>query len=61
MIELHTIRNFFPPAMQDIPEFQQYMLKEYILIIILDYLNALHFFYRGKIHALQFRTMCRRS
>ncbi len=39
MIDIQSIKNFFPAEMRDKPEFQQYMIKEYIQCQILEYLS----------------------
>lgn len=38
MIQLEQIKNFFPPYMEEEHTYQKYMLKEYIQLLILDYL-----------------------
>lgn len=38
MIELDYIKNFYPPYISENKNLQKYMLKEYILLLILDYL-----------------------
>ena len=43
MIELHQIKNFFPPDLRDRPTFQKYMLKEYLQLAILDFLAGTTF------------------
>jgi hypothetical protein len=40
MIQLDTIKNFYPPPLRDNALLWKYMLKEYILIMILDYLSG---------------------
>jgi predicted nucleotidyltransferase component of viral defense system len=40
MIRLDQIRNFFPPQVRDNPVHQKYLLKEYIQLMILDYLSS---------------------
>jgi predicted nucleotidyltransferase component of viral defense system len=40
MIRLDQIRGFFPPQVRDNPAHQKYILKEYIQIMILDYLSS---------------------
>lgn len=40
MIQLAQIRNFFPPFLRDDPANQKYLLKEYLLLTILDYLST---------------------
>ncbi|MEI6456943.1 MAG: nucleotidyl transferase AbiEii/AbiGii toxin family protein [bacterium] len=39
MIRPEQIRGFFPPSLREEPAFQKYMLKEYIQLLILDYLS----------------------
>lgn len=43
MMQLEMIKNFFPPAIREIPSFQKYMLKEYIQLLILDFLSTTPF------------------
>ena len=40
MLTLDQIRNFFPPALKDSPAHQKYILKEYLQLLILDYLTT---------------------
>jgi predicted nucleotidyltransferase component of viral defense system len=40
MIEIELIKNFFPQQIQDNSIYHKYMLKEYIQILILDYLST---------------------
>jgi predicted nucleotidyltransferase component of viral defense system len=40
MLELTAIKNFFPAALHDNVFFQKHMLKEYLQLLILDYLSA---------------------
>ena len=40
MIDLDFIRSFFPPAIARESRFDRYMLKEYIQLLILDYLAS---------------------
>lgn len=40
MIQLEQIRNFFPPILRDDPGHQKYLLKEYLLMTILDYVST---------------------
>ncbi|MCR4918713.1 MAG: nucleotidyl transferase AbiEii/AbiGii toxin family protein [Prevotella sp.] len=40
MIELDYIRSFFPPAIATSSRFSRYMLKEYLQLLILDYLST---------------------
>ena len=39
MIDLNYIRSFFPPSIADDRRFDRYMLKEYLQLLILDYLS----------------------
>ncbi|MBN1415507.1 MAG: nucleotidyl transferase AbiEii/AbiGii toxin family protein [Bacteroidales bacterium] len=39
MIKIETIRNFAPSVIRDNPVFYKYLLKEYIQLMILDYLS----------------------
>lgn len=43
MIQLELIKNFFSPAIRENVSFQKYMLKEYIQLLILDYLSTTPF------------------
>ena len=43
MIKLEQIKNFFPPNIQEKAVFNKYMLKEYIQLLILDYLSNTSF------------------
>ncbi len=43
MIELNQIKNFFPPDLRDRPTYQKYMLKEYLQLVILDFLATTNF------------------
>ncbi len=43
MMELENIKNFYPPYIAENKSLQRYMLKEYILILILDYLTTTPF------------------
>jgi len=47
MIRLDQIRSFFPPQIRDNPAHQKYMLKEYLQLLMLDYLSST--FYARKI------------
>ena len=38
MIELEQIKGYFPPQVRDNPAYQKYMLKEYLQLMILDFL-----------------------
>jgi predicted nucleotidyltransferase component of viral defense system len=40
MIRLDQIRSFFTPQLRDNPVHQKYLLKEYIQLMILDYLSS---------------------
>lgn len=40
MIRFKDIKNFYPAYIGDNPQFQKYILKEYFLLTILDYLSA---------------------
>lgn len=40
MIQLDLIRNYFPPEIRNNGSFQKQMLKEYIQLLILDFLSA---------------------
>jgi predicted nucleotidyltransferase component of viral defense system len=43
MMQLELIKNFFPPAIRENASFQKYMLKEYIQLLILDFLSTTPF------------------
>jgi predicted nucleotidyltransferase component of viral defense system len=43
MIQLELIKNYFPPELRDNASFQKHMLKEYILLLILDFLSTTPF------------------
>ncbi len=43
MIQLELIRNYFPAELRERPSFQKYMLKEYIQLLILDFLSSTKF------------------
>lgn len=43
MIKLEQIKNFYPEHLRDNSVFQKYILKEYILLLILDYLSTTSF------------------
>ncbi len=43
MIGVEQIRNFFPPLLRDNPANQKYLVKEYIQLLILDYLATTSF------------------
>ena len=40
MVDLDYIKNFFPPQIADNPLFAKQMLKEYLLLMILDYISS---------------------
>jgi predicted nucleotidyltransferase component of viral defense system len=40
MLSLNQIRNYFPPFLRERNEFQKYFLKEYIQLLILDFLST---------------------
>lgn len=40
MIDIEYIRSFFPPAIACESRFDRYMLKEYLQLLILDYLTT---------------------
>ncbi len=40
MIQLELIRNYFPAGIKDNASFQKYMLKEYLQLLILDFLSG---------------------
>jgi len=40
MMQLELIKDFFPPAIRENATFQKYMLKEYIQLLILDFLST---------------------
>lgn len=40
MIQINDLQNYYPPLVRDDPNFNRYMLKEYIQLLILDYLSA---------------------
>lgn len=43
MMQLELIKNFFPPAIRENAPFHKYMLKEYIQLLILDFLSSTPF------------------
>jgi len=43
MISLEQIYNYFPPNLKDAEHFKKYMLKEYLQLMILDFLSASSF------------------
>lgn len=43
MIDLNYIKNFFPPQIASNPLFAKQMLKEYLLLMILDYISSLEY------------------
>jgi predicted nucleotidyltransferase component of viral defense system len=40
MIRIDDLRNFYPPLVRDNPMHNRYILKEYIQLLVLDYLSA---------------------
>jgi len=46
MIRIEQIKYFFPLPVQDNPVFSQYMLKEYLQLMILEYISTTHFIRR---------------
>jgi predicted nucleotidyltransferase component of viral defense system len=40
MIRLEQIQNYFSPPIRNHPAHQKYMLKEYIQLLILDFLSV---------------------
>lgn len=40
MIQLEQIKNYFPIGLRDNASFQKYMLKEYLQLLILDFLST---------------------
>jgi predicted nucleotidyltransferase component of viral defense system len=40
VISLDKIKNFYPPVINENPAFRKYMLKEYVLLAILDHLSG---------------------
>ncbi|WP_073168884.1 nucleotidyl transferase AbiEii/AbiGii toxin family protein [Tangfeifania diversioriginum] len=43
MMQLELIKNFFHPGIRENASFQKYMLKEYIQLLILDFLSSTQF------------------
>jgi len=43
MIQLDSLKNFIPPEIRENTSFQKYMLKEYIQLLILDFLSTTPF------------------
>ena len=43
MMQLELIKNFFPQGIRENASFQKYMLKEYIQLLILDFLSTTPF------------------
>lgn len=43
MIKVDQIKNFFPPHIRDVSVFKKYILKEYLQLMILDYLSSTFF------------------
>lgn len=40
MIRVDDLKNYYPPLVRDNPLLNRYILKEYLLLLILDYLSA---------------------
>ncbi len=40
MIDLEIIKNYFPPYLSENPNYQKYLLKEYLQLMMLDYLST---------------------
>lgn len=40
MIDMNHVRAYFPPYIRDNAVFDKHMLKEYIQLMILDYLSS---------------------
>jgi len=40
MIRIEDLKNFYPPLVRDNPMLSRYILKEYLQLLILDYLSA---------------------
>ena len=40
MIDLQQIKSYFPVEIQENPIFRKYMLKEYVQLLILDFLST---------------------
>jgi len=43
MIQLENIKNYFPVGLRDNASFQKYMIKEYLQLLILDFLSTTPF------------------
>lgn len=43
MIQLEFIKNYFPVGLRENASFQKYMLKEYLQLLILDFLATTPF------------------
>lgn len=43
MIQIEQLMNFFPPLLRENPSFRKYMLKEYLQLMILDFLATTPF------------------
>ena len=43
MIQLELIRNYFPPEIRENAAFQKHILKEYLQLMILDFLATTHY------------------
>jgi hypothetical protein len=40
MIRIETVRNFYPAQLRDNALFSKYILKEYLQLLILDYIST---------------------
>ena len=40
MIQIEQIKNYFPAQMREVSVFDKYMLKEYLQLMIMDYLSS---------------------
>lgn len=40
MIQIEQVKNYFPVQIRENSAFDKYMLKEYLLLMILDYLSS---------------------
>jgi len=40
MIQLELLKNYFPLGLRDHASFQKHMLKEYMQLLILDFLSS---------------------
>lgn len=43
MIQIEQIKNYFPPFIRGNSNFDKYILKEYLQLLILDYLSTTHY------------------